>query len=195
MTGCRTDSKIGQNLKSEAQNMVYLSKNGSFKLLCPDSLEKSLGKNLSLNQALKGSFKDTEQKFNLILENSSQETKVIGLTNFGNRLFMVNYDCNKVKVEMSPILKMAPNIKKLKPEYILADIQLVYWPLEEIQKNLSDNLKIKEISKDNQTKRILFEGEKPIIEIVFSAQDILKSKIYYHHLERGYSYSIENLNE
>jgi hypothetical protein len=72
-------------------------------------------------------------------------------------------------------------------------MQLVYYPVAEIQKNMiGHNIKIKEI-KNKGIKRIFYNNGIPFVEIEYSGRNIWKSQIRYKNLERNYQYIIYNL--
>jgi Protein of unknown function (DUF3261) len=66
-----------------------------------------------------------------VLELDKQHIAVAGLSRDGISLFNLSYDGNKVAMEKSPFLP-----DNISPEIVIKDLQLVYWPLVELQKVL-----------------------------------------------------------
>ena len=170
-------------------SIVHLSKNVDFKILEPWKDDKDI----TLNQHFQGSYNDNKYSLNLMTKLSKDKIKIIGLSDFGSRVFTMLYDGRKVDLELSSFVKsFGENSDKIKAEYILADMQLVYYPIDEIRKNIVGNVKIKEVRK-NGIKRIFYNNDIPFIEISYSSDNILTNRIHYKNLERNYQYIISNL--
>ena len=66
-----------------------------------------------------------------VLELDKQHIAMAGLSNEGLSLFNLSYNGKKLTVDKSPLLP-----DSVAPEYIITDLQLVYWPVAELQKSL-----------------------------------------------------------
>lgn len=66
-----------------------------------------------------------------VLELDKQRIAMAGLTNDGLDLFSLSYDGKSLLLDKSPLLP-----DSVAPELMLADMQLVYWPLDLLQKIL-----------------------------------------------------------
>ncbi len=154
------------------------------------SSTQGLNKNKTLNQLLNGKYKDKNYSFNLVTKISPERFNTVALTKFGARIFTISYYDNHLDFVPTPLIKAT---SKIRPEYILADIQLVYWPLDEIRKNLTGDVEILESKNGKGFTRTLSKNGKIFIEISYSTKDKWNSKIRYRHLERKYEYTIENL--
>jgi hypothetical protein len=66
-----------------------------------------------------------------VLELDAQRIAMAGLSNDGLSLFNLTYDGKTINVDKSPLLP-----DSVAPEYIITDLQLVYWPVAELQKIL-----------------------------------------------------------
>ncbi|MFT5703074.1 MAG: hypothetical protein ACI9TO_000435 [Rickettsiales bacterium] len=145
-----------------------------------------LNKSTILSQNFQGSYSGRKYSINLITQISPTKMTMVGLSAIGSRLFTIQYDNRKIDFNLS---KMIPANKKIKVEYVLADMQLVYFPIQEIRRNLTGNVTINETA----NKRVFYKNNKPFIEIKYSSSNVWNSKIDFHNLEREYQYSIENL--
>ena len=106
---------------------------------------------------------------------------VVGLTPMGHTVFNLNYDGDKIAYKS--LIKR----KKLRPEYMLMDIQWMLYPLEV----LDDHLKTVTgsiVEENNQ--RMITLGDDLIISIVPS-----QNVIHYKHHVHDYSYVLEDLDE
>lgn len=77
--------------------------------------------------------------------------------------------------------------EKIKPEYILSDIQFCYYPKEALERNFSNaGFSFVEENRGNVLVRKLFDGNLPILEMERTEKKIsLKNDL------RHYSYAIE----
>jgi hypothetical protein len=66
-----------------------------------------------------------------VLELDKQHIAIAGLSNEGLSLFNLSYNGKSLTVDKSPLLP-----DNIQPEYIIADLQLVYWSIIELQKIL-----------------------------------------------------------
>lgn len=171
--------------KKQSHKMVYLANDVNFQLLDVQKTDKKI----VLNQQFKGQYQENKFNANVITQIDKNKLSVVALTTFGVRIFTLGYDGKNIEFRIPPVI---PNHDKIKPEYILADMQLVYYPLKEIKKNLHGNVKVVE-SKKNGVSRIFYRNNKPFIEIYYSSSDFLKSDILYKNILRKYQYSIHNL--
>lgn len=69
-----------------------------------------------------------------VLELDKQHIAIAGLSNDGISLFNLIYDGKTVMLDKSPLLPAA-----FAPEFIVKDLQLVYWPQAELQKILPEH--------------------------------------------------------
>lgn len=165
------------------ETSVYIARGIKFKLLNPHSLNK----NIILSQRFAGSYGAKKFKLNLITQITPDVMKVIGLSEFGTRIFTIEYGQQKIKFS-----KFVAAAKKIRPEYMLADMQLVYGSVASIKNNISSEAIIKEQNNKGLV-RTFYKGDAPFIRISYSNTNRWKSKIHYQHLERGYEYVIENV--
>lgn len=72
-----------------------------------------------------------------VLELDSRHIAMAGLTQEGLSLFNLSYDGKSLQSDKNP---MVPEM--VAPEMIIADLQLVYWPLAAMQKKMPKQLKL-----------------------------------------------------
>lgn len=81
-----------------------------------------------------------------VLELDKHHIAVAGLSGDGISLFNLSYDGKKLAMEKSPLLP-----SNFSPELIIKDLQLVYWPVAELQKILPKQWRI---DADNSHRRL-----------------------------------------
>lgn len=134
------------------------------------------------NQRVSGAFGN--RKFSsdawMLLNDSTIHLILFG--DFGNTVAELVYTGDSVHFK-SPWM----DAEKIKPEYILSDIQFCYYPKEALEKNFSDaGFSFVEENRGNVLVRKLFDGNLPILEMERTEKKIsLKNDL------RHYSYAIE----
>jgi hypothetical protein len=102
-----------------------------------------------------------------VLELDSRHLAMAGLTQDGLSLFDLSYDGKILRAEKNPWVPEA-----LVPELIVADLQLVYWPLDSLQKRLPKSLKLEA----GPGFRRLTERGQPVAEVRYLSQESLKKE-------------------
>lgn len=135
---------------------------------------KTLGKSLSASHFVKATYNDKTHAFRLASTFTPNKIEIHALAAMGQEIFSMIYDGEQATVKT--IIKL----KKMKPEYLLFDLQLIYWPKAQIQQSLSGtSLTIK----DTLNKRTIFSDNKAIIEISYDDK-----KITFKNNLRNYRY-------
>ena len=155
----------------------YVSKNTELKLIPL----KSFDKDITLNQIMESEYGGKKRIANSVVKLSNKELKVLAFADTV-RLFSITYDGENIASEFSPLIPAS----KIKPEYILFDIQLIYFPVEAISKTFPKNVKIKA----GETYREIYVDDVKIVEILYQGKEI-----HFHNLEHNYSYKIERVDE
>jgi hypothetical protein len=88
----------------------------------------SLGEERSVTQVVRGAFGPREMTMNCVVTVKDGVMTVVGLNAMGVRLFTIRYDGTTTTVDNS-----LPVPAQLTPERLLADLQLVHWPLRPLQ--------------------------------------------------------------
>ncbi len=176
---------------SAPKHSVNIAKNVSFKLLDLHILNQ----NISLQQHLQSSYKGQKYSINLITQISPNKMTVAGLMPIGARIFTMGYDNKKIDLYISKLIPIDQKINRNNlAEYVLADMQLVYFPVDIIRQNITGDVIISNPQNDN-LKRVFSKNNVPFIEITYSQENPWQSKIHFQHLERKYEYTIENLQQ
>jgi Protein of unknown function (DUF3261) len=110
---------------------------------------------------------------------------VVGLSSTGVRLFTVRYDGTEVHAG-----KGLPLPEQLTPERLLADLQLVFWPLASLQKPLQEAGW--QVSEPAPGTRRLRHGDRLIAETHYGDQDAWTGRSWLVNLEYGYSLQIDS---
>ncbi len=162
-----------KNLQS-ALAPVYVTNTKKVSLLPPECAATTIDSLYSL----KMSFGD--ESFSILafaqLDNSGITMSL--LNDFGTDMGVMIYDGVSVVLD-SPLLP-----SNLKPEYIICDIQNIYYNLEALQENYAKvGLSFEEASSESGKVRLLKNGSKLIEEISFEGNSVKLT----NHL-RGYEY-------
>ncbi len=134
------------------------------------------------NQHLSGNFGDRSFSAESWMLLSDSIIHVMLFGNIGNTIAELVYTEDSISFRSSVM-----DARKIKPEYILADIQFCYYPKEALERNFSSaGFSFVEERRGNVLTRKLQENETPILRMERTANRIfLKNEL------RNYSYSIE----
>ncbi len=157
-------------------------------------------KDFSERQRIHGSFEELFFNSSVITKITPQSLEIVGLAPvMGTRIFTLKYDNKTISVEHSKLIEIDPRIK---PEYIVADAELIYADIKDIAKNLDKNSKISEKKIGDKLLRTIFRkvgktkiSLKPIIEITYSHNALEAKEIHYQHFERRYEYFLKLPNQ
>lgn len=121
-----------------------------------------LGPARRIEQQLTAHWAGKDKSMLVVLELDAAHIAMAGLSNDGLSLFNLTYDGHKVVSDKSPLLP-----ESVEPQLIIADLQLVYWPVAALQKILPADWRL-----DANTKqRTLFNGLKKQTEVTFLSPD------------------------
>jgi len=141
-----------------------------------------IGNTENIPQIIAGRYKQKHMKAQGVLSLSKDSLNLIALTPI-SRLFTLSYSKNN---ELNFHSEMS-DFKKIKSEYILLDLQLVYWSKSSLEKAFGANYTIY----DKGLSREVFLNNIKIASIEYSSLDKLHSDIKYENLRYDYSYKIE----
>ncbi len=88
-----------------------------------------------------------------ILELGTRGLVLVAFTELGQRLFTIEYGPEKFTIDSSPVLPAQFDAK-----LVLADLQLVYWPLDVLRKSLSDGWSVA-VLQTNDARQLTHDGE------------------------------------
>lgn len=167
---------------------VYVTNSKKYYLIEPSKIERNIDSYI----ALKCKFGENEFTCLSMLQMNEKSVYLCLLSDFGTTLGELSYDGKKVDLECA----LLP--KRMKGEFIVADLQFAFYRLDEISKTLNkigltvsasmdfatvDNLSVKEV-------RSIMKGNKCIERITKTNKSVL-----IENLLRGYSYELVNADE
>lgn len=185
LTAKRTVTRVGE---------VELAKDAPFQIL-PLSVSDMSG---SFNQTVTGVFDDQRQTFLSQVEIGPEKMTMVGLATFGARIYTLNYEGAQLRFATIPQLS-----SKLQPENLLADFQLVNWPVEPIRQQFEERepktywmspprkLEIEE----SPNRREIFFGGLKIIDITYADGEGESREVVFKNLDRGYTLYITQFEE
>ncbi|MEI7993904.1 MAG: DUF3261 domain-containing protein [Methylococcaceae bacterium] len=106
-------------------------------------------------QQITAQWPDRKETMLCVLELDKQHIAMAGLTNDGLSLFNLTYDGKTIVADKSPLLP-----DSVAPEFIVADLQLVYWPVAVLQKSLHGSSWRLEV--DSSHRRLYYQGNKTV---------------------------------
>lgn len=121
-----------------------------------------LGPARRIVQQINAVWGDRQESLLAVLELDARHIAMAGLSNDGLSLFHLTYDGNTVVSDKSPLLP-----ESVHPEFIISDLQLVYWPIAELQKKLPAEWRLEEAGK----KRFLTVSGKKQVEVNYLSPD------------------------
>lgn len=107
------------------------------------------------------------------LEIVPQQLTLVGLAPLGQALFTVTYDGHSVSSQQSILLG-----DQFKAEYLLGLLQLIYWPIEDVNRNLHGG-QLRSADCDAAQCRSLYANgsDTPQIEIRYNQQSLWVAKV------------------
>lgn len=116
---------------------------------------------------------------------------MVGNTSAGNTLFSLSYQHDNLTATVSPLLPAAVD-----PAFVLADIQLTFWPLAEIERALAGSeYSVKAIDGGRQ----LLKNDQRWVTIHYRDDGGPNNSVWphfveFHNEQWGYAYQIETLS-
>ena len=117
-----------------------------------------------------------------------EQLQVSLLTPQGVSLLDIHYDGREISAQQH-----LGRSKQIPPRALLADIQLVYWPLEKLQQSLPTPWELRESRSGKARLRQLFLDGTLYTEVRYSTDDIWRADVQLEQKVLGYGLSIRNL--
>lgn len=131
-------------------------------------LAPPLGPARRIVQQLTAQWPGREESLLCILELDNQRIAMAGLTTDGLSLFNLSYDGQRLQSDKTPLMPVS-----VAPERIIADLQLVYWPLASLTKILPRHWRLETA---NSHRRLYFnDGLR--VEVRYRSTDVMWPKI------------------
>lgn len=145
----------------------------------------SLGSERAVSQVVRGAFGSRELTFNGVVTVQAGTVTLVGLNSFGVRLFTLRYDGTAVQSETAPAMP-----GPFMPERLLADMQLVFWPLASLEIPMSEAGF--QLSEPSPGIRRLRRGGQLIAEAHYGSEDPWNGRSWLVNFEHGYSLQIDS---
>lgn len=115
---------------------------------------------------------------------------MVGLTDFGQKLFELEYKGDILTVKTTPFLPAS-----LVPEKLFADFQLIYWPCELLRGLFAGTgVEILETTGEPGQQRRFLQGDSAIIEITYSPSRAIENNLAFRNFRQSYDMRIEVLS-
>lgn len=181
LSNCAHHKKIDTSVK--------LTPKIKFELLHPSSF----GKEISLTQLVDIKYKKESFEFLSQIEISSDKIIIIGLTaDATTRLFTIIYDGKNITID-----SIKPVANKLKPAYMLADLQLCLWPIKQLNQRFIQNESTAKTStdmlvesKDKKLRKLLYANNS-LLEISYTAVIHYKADYLYNNIKNNYQLQVK----
>jgi len=174
----------------DAPRSTPLPGGAQWQLLSPDQL----GRSISVTQRVTGNFNGQSVALLFYLEVTPDRLALVGTTPDGSELFSLEKTASALNVHATPLLP-----KQLRPEMVLADLQMAFWPAAAIEKNLRDtDLQLREQNEAVGMRRTITQqstqqnGE-PVITIDYDSADRWRGSVRFEQHVWHYSYVVETL--
>ncbi|MEW5248591.1 DUF3261 domain-containing protein [Microbulbifer discodermiae] len=146
-----------------------------------------LGASRQLNQQVTVQYRDELWDLIGVSLIGSEEFRVSLLTVQGFSLMDIEYDGHKVQAQ-----QYIDAGSQIPPQALLADMQLIYWPLEALQQSLPEPWRIQEKSSGGSRLRELLLDDNLYTEVRYSTDDIWQAEVYLEQKLIGYTLKIKN---
>ncbi len=145
----------------------------------------TLGSEQSVSQIVRGAFGPRDLTMNCVVTIKDGTMTVVGLSALGLRLFTIRYDGATTSVDNT-----VPVPPQLTPERLLADLQLVHWPIAALQQSMNNaGWKLTEPAPGT---RRLRRDDRVVAEVHYADEDPWSGRSWLVNLEHGYTLSIES---
>jgi hypothetical protein len=145
----------------------------------------TLGAERTVTQIVRGAFGPRDMTMNCVVTVKNGTMTVVGLSAMGLRVFTIRYDGATTSVDNT-----LPVPAQLTPERLLADLQLVYWPLQ----TLIEPMRTAgwELSEPAPGTRRLRRADRVVAEVHYNGTDPWQGRSWLVNLEHGYTLNIES---
>lgn len=154
---------------------------GSRPLVAPETL----GAERAVSQIVRGAFGPRDMTMNCVVTVKDGTMTVVGLSAMGLRVFTIRYDGKTTQVDNT-----LPVPSQLTPERLLADLQLVHWPLQALAKPLQ--AAGWDLTEPTPGTRRLRRDERVVAEVHYAGDDPWQGRSWLVNLEHGYTLSIDS---
>lgn len=140
---------------------------------------------LQLSQSASVTYQDQSHDLIFQTEILNDRLTMVGLTPTGTRLFTILLQQGQIDAN-----GLSAMVDKIKPQYLLADLQLSLWPVNEVALALDGA----EVIQTSALKRTIVRDGEAIVTIEYSETPAYHGRIHFRHHLRGYSLQIEPIS-
>jgi len=151
----------------------------------PLATPASLGNSLEVTQILRGAFGAREITLQCAVNATSTQLHVVGLTSLGLRVFTIKYDGEHLEAEHA---SQVPEF--FKPEQLVNDLQLVFWPLSALQQTFAGTQW--QVTEPHVGTRRPRRAEQLIAEVHYADPDPWTGRAWIVHFDVPYTVGIES---
>ena len=144
-----------------------------------------LGTEQAVTQIVRGAFGPRDMTMNCVVTVKDGTMTVVGLSAMGLRVFTIRYDGQQTTVDNS-----LPVPAQLTPERLIADLQLVHWPVSALAAPLEKAGW--ELSEPAPGTRRLRRDQRVVAEVHYTGSDPWQGRSWLVNLEHGYTLNIES---
>jgi hypothetical protein len=145
----------------------------------------TLGEERAVNQVVRAALGARELTFNCVVSVKDGVMSVTGLNAVGVRLFSVRHDGSRVQADTA-----AGVPAEFDPAHLVADLQLVYWPLATLQSGLREAGW--QLSDATPGTRRLRRGDRLVAEVHYATDDAWTGRSWLVNFEHGYSLQVDS---
>lgn len=126
------------------------------------------------------------RRFHCVLITRPGETRVVALTETGLPVFQLKQTPGNVDIDRSPLLP-----PRVSPDEILADIQLILWPWDSVEKSLTPSLRLVR----HAGYRELYDGDKLEARVDYAGKDRWNTPATLVNHHYGYQITVQPLSK
>lgn len=157
---------------------AWIGGGARYHLQTPADLETSI----AAVQRVQARYQEQEFGFLAQVEATPETVTIAAMGQTGVRAFLIRDDGDTLHYEQQPLLE-AP----IRPKYLLADYQFIFWPSEAIRRGLKGAELV-----EAPGSREIHRGGEPLIRILYGVNLPWHGTTRYEHLQRGYSFVIRS---
>lgn len=151
---------------------------------------RRLGARVRAEQKIEARYGEKGGTFISVLEVTPEKMTVLAATPTGQRMFTL-------QLSETGTLDFDPGILQsmgIRPEYIIADIQLIFWPPDAVRDALRESKLTLRVTDTPRVKREVLLDGRPVLDIEYSDKNPWRGSIVFRNFDRKYTFTIVNLN-
>ena len=145
----------------------------------------TLGRSLEANQLITAHYGDQTFVFEGHMSASPDRLLLLGLDGMGRKALTVSWDAQGIHAETASWLP-----KQLRPENMLADIVMIYWPAEQVNAALAASGGHVTVSGHH---RSISDAKGKVIQLDTSGDDPWNGSLQYRNLAWGYGLDVQSV--